>query len=491
MMAPLLLLLPGALSLVALSARGSSDEARRGTVRAVSVIGGVTAAVLFLLRGSEITWRTVELDGPRIPIAAAGILCAWLLVGTLPATRDRWDIAAWVGVASCGLGLAAANQWTVPLLLFWVAGSAAVIAALWVSDDATGALIVAVSDAAAVAALVGHALEEESWALPASLEGWTLWMLVAAVILRVGALPRAWAWGALDGAAAPFLCLLIAGGFVLLAGPGGGAHVAVALGLLVASAAAGIWVLVSTHHPRSLLGAWAVALMLGVATVAPDAAAQAGVTAVLAVTTLALWQPSLGRAQVERSLLFAFVPGTVGFGAVVLAAEASFGRATGIEDLAEAAPWAAVAGLLPVGAVIGVALSVRLGRRREVETYRPEPVLATWLLLAVVIVLGLSPGGLDVGGSSGRSGRELILYAVAVLLGIAAARFFARRGGRATEEKMGLVPERSIAPPLPSEASMLQGRAKQVSFVVAAVGVATLAATAWITFEGLRNGFLA
>jgi hypothetical protein len=259
----------------------------------------------------------------------------------------------------------------------------------------------------------------------------------------------------------------------------------VALGLLLWSLGLAVWATVRRHADLALVGAWFGSTMLAVSLVVPAAAARAAVAALLAGSVAVLWPESLGRAQPERGLLFAIVPATAGFGAIVGATLVSFDRATAADAVLDAVPWVGMAALAPVVLGFGVALGAMYGRRLEPEHYSVIAVIATWALLAAAVVIGLSPSA-ELGFSSlrGSEARAPWLHLVAVIVGAIAARVASvRTTGRVDIGELGGPVEPGV-----SEVPRPLARA----LPAAAVGLALLAlgATLWLTYRGLDTGFL-
>ncbi|MDQ3951744.1 MAG: hypothetical protein M3279_02090, partial [Actinomycetota bacterium] len=184
-----------------------------------------------------------------------------------------------------------------------------------------------------------------------------------------------------------------------------------------------------------------------------------------------------GRGGMERALLVSAVPLTAGFGMVASAAADAFERAV---DGGGSLEWSLVAAMLPATLAIGVVVGAR-SARADVRGFVPEAVLATWLLAAAAVAVGLLPGIVGDDGALGDSGGTIALQVVALLLGVAAG-VAARRSATGIEPPVAAVSEADLrpAPALP----------RRSAWATLAVAAATTAAAGWLTVAGLRVGFL-
>ena len=476
-MMPLLLLIHLVLGAGLVLARSLAPADRARVVSGAGVAGASSALLLFVFRGSGATWGTLVMDEGRAAAAGAAIFCAWLLVVATDDGRGHWEVGALVGAGSAALVGFSLNEWIAPALLFWVCVSAATgVAARTAGRSAWAPILIGLSDALVVGALVGWAVQEGTWRLPDALEGWTVVAAVAGLILRAGVLPRIGAWDLASAGTVAFIPLVIGSVFTLVPTISAGDEIAVALPLLAAGAGAALWCAI--RSPQVVLAAgWMVATMLAVVFIAPDALGKAAAAACLGATAALVWPWTGGRAGPERGLLLALVPLTVGFGPMVGAAVATFGRSARADTVLEAAPWAGFAALLPAALAVAVTMSAAIARRVEPETYRPVAVLATWAIGGLALLLGLT-GGAELGLA--LSG-EAWLYLVAALCGAAAARFAPRQPVRSDAVDAG--------PPLGIFA--LPGPIDRIVAPVGAglIAVALLAAVGF-TYVGLKNGFL-
>lgn len=474
-MLPLLVLVHVALALAMVFARGLATPERARVVRISSLVGAASGLWLFLARGSGAEWGTFTLDDQRAAAAAAAVFCAWLLMGATDDARGQWEPGALVGAASAASVAFALTDWMAPALLFWVCISAATVVATRAPGGST-LVVVGMSDALVVGALVVSALQEESWRMPDRLDGWVFYLAVAGCVLRAGVLPRIGPWDLARGSGVALIPLLIGAVFALVPSLSGGDEVSVALPLLLAGILGASWF--ALRSPQVVVAAgWLVATMLALVFIEPVALGKAAAAAVLGASAALLWPWAGGRAGPERGLLLAAVPLTAGFGPIVGAATASFQRAATADTVLAGAPWTAFSALLPVALAVGVTLGAVVARRVEPETYGPAAVLATWAIATLALVLGLT-GGAELGL---RARSESWLYVVGLVGGAVAARFAPRQPVRsdvvATGPALGVLV-------LPASVSDLATRAG-----VASVGVAFVAAL-WFTYTGLKVGFL-
>ena len=481
---PFLVIIHAVLGVACLALRGAAGHQRAAGLRFLAAIGAACSAILFLARGADAVWGSMEFGSQRAGLVAVAGFCAWLLVLAGDGTdRARWDLGALVGAGVTALAVLATTRWIVPVLLFWTALSVlTLVAARSGSAGAHIALAVALADLCFVGALIGYALEQETWALPEAIDGVWIFPAAVAVVIRAGVLPVVGVGAALgrpEGSLAP---LVIASGFAVIPFVSAGDEVAVALPLLLVAAAAIAWSLALDRPRLSVIATWPVATMLGIAWIEPEAIAKAGAAAALAVALISLWPWTSGRAQSERGLVLAALPATIGFGAIVAGASSSFGRAVGETSILQAAPWDAFAALLPAVVAGGVALGATIGRRTELELFRPEAVIAAWVLSGVALVTGLAPvAELGLSSGSGPAGRAVPLFVLAVLAAVAAARF-------APRSSVPVTPGR----PAPSNGAIEFGGKVAQWVRWGAIGGSALAGVAvlWLTYSGLATGFL-
>ena len=476
-MVPFLVLVHGALALVALGARGAEQEARERFLQGVSVAGGSLAlATFFATPLLDEGWRTLEVTPSGWRLASISVAVAWIVtaVGERSRGGGRVDTVVYTGAASSALYMFAVNAWSVPALLF------AAIAALGIAalhdrpSPAIGA--VALGTALLGSGLVWRIIDGGGWALPTPMAGIPLGFMAAAglVFATVPFLAPA-----RDRATLSAIPLALGLSFTTFASVALGTGPVVALVVLAVAFAAVIRVLTHDTVGQRIVAGWVIGVTLSLATATsnPYVVTRAGIAAVLATAALALWPLSLGRAQIERGLLVAFVAITSGFNAVAAAAAHAFARASSTDDLLLAAPWAAIAALLPVALAAGVSLGASLGRTPESEEYSRSGVLASWLLVFLTVVVGVFP---YVGETArGRTGG-VVLYLVAVLAGVAAARFAPALGAGV---RAPAVPSRFVTAtdlPWPQAARL----------AALAVGGVVALATLALTFQGLRFGFL-
>ena len=473
---PALYLGHGVLALVGLFLT-RADEAADRTVLWVGSIGAALGVALFFLRHSGAVWRTTEVDpGPAVATGLAAA-AAWLLLATERHRRSEASDLSLVGVASTSLILFALNRWTVPALLFWMVASIA-LAAL-VRDEEGRAQVwfaLVLSDVLVVAGLVWHAIAAETWRLPASADGLTWWFVVAGAAIRSCAFPKVGAWAAVRSPALP----LVAGSaLALVTGVADREQPWLGLAFVAGAIAIGLWGVLSDRFDVTVIGAWPSACMFCVLLVVPGAPWQAAAASLLALTAVLLWPRALGRAQIERGLLLAFIPPLAGFSALVAAAVASFDRATATTDVLEAAPWTGVTALLPLIVATGVILGARMGRTPEPEQYEPAPVLASWLVFGLALVAGLWPR--FVSPEDPRGGLKVfVLHLVALAVAAVAARFLH------SEEQIETKQASLVSTPVHLPPAI----ERVVAGAAAVIGAAVVAGVGWFTLDGLRVGFL-
>jgi hypothetical protein len=485
-MGSLLALSHAAIGLLLLMFARADEDARAQLVRFGAAAGGAMSVALFLARDSEIGWRTVSFSPDAAALGATAAGCAWILLAVYDEKRGDVLAACLVGVGSSSLILFATNGWIVPALLFWAVLSVAVLS-LGIRRPGNGWpwIVIGLSVACLVSGLLWFAIDADTWELPQRIPTGARWVVLVAALLRAGVAPRLAIWGYVGSGAGVAIPLLVGSGFALVPFARGDGIEWAALGLIVWSLGLAVWATARKHADLALVGAWFGATMIAVALVVPGASARAGVAALLAGSVAVLWLESLGRAQPERGLLFAIVPTTAGFGALVGATTFAFQRAIDADAIVDAAPWYAMAALAPVVLGFGVALGAMYGRRLDPEHYSAIAVLSTWTLLAAAVILGLSPSAeLGIGSLGGADSRAPWLHLIAVGAGVVAARVaVARATGRVDIGEVSGAVEPGIAP-VP--------RSLERILPAAALALALLAtgAVLWLTYRGLEVGFL-
>jgi hypothetical protein len=133
--------------------------------------------------------------------------------------------------------------------------------------------------------------------------------------------------------------------------------------------------------------------------------------------------------------------------------------------------------LLPVAVAAGVALGVVVARAEPGGGYHPEAVFMTWMLFAGSVAAGFVVGTGGVYESVGGM-PAIVLFGGALGCGAFAAR-------RARDRRL---------PPVEALAEVVLAAPRELGgwAAGAALGglVATAAAIAWLTIDGLRVGFL-
>jgi hypothetical protein len=485
------------LSGVVLGCRFLGPALRDKVVRGLCALGVAGGVALFVVRRSGDAWRATEIDANAAALAGIAVAVAWLIAAVLPEEDDRWRAAALVGPGAAGLALFASSRWVVPALLFWTITSIAA-GALATTLRSPGEMWIGIvaSDLCFAAGMIGHVLDNDTWQLPDPMPDRAFWFLLAAAVLRIGAIPRVGIWRSLGSPASAALPLLAGGGLVLAAGSAGRAEPWAAVGLLSLALAQSIWGSMRRDLAVSDMAGWPLAIALALMYTAPDVAPLAGAGALLAVGVLALWPLASGRGQPERGLLLTLAPPTAMFGALVYAATRAFEISTALDASFRSAPWIAVTGLIPLALASGVLFAARVGRERSVGTFDNWALGASWLLVLASVAIGSVPGSLELPDDVvGSQGSFLTLVAVALVVGVAAGFLWNLRHPehrRTPAAEPGVSP---VGPPTSLEARAYRGRElslveRIVALVALALGVATLGAVAWITYEGLSQGFL-
>lgn len=477
-MIPILFLSHTVIAIAAVLLKGLDRGPRERFAQGAAVAGGVSGLALFFaspLLGD--TWRTTEMTPSGTRLAGIAIAAAWIVVAVGERSRGegRWDVVALTGVASTAMCLFSVNRWTVPALLF--AGIASLSIALLherpgvaVGATATGMTLLGGS-------LLWHVVHEGEWSLPVPLTDMRLWMAVAAAV-AFALVPILSDSEKRPGPTAP-LALGLA--FAILGSVARGAGPVVALALVVAALVAVVRSLFVEKASQREVLAWVVALTVGLAALSPNlyVTTRAGIAGILGAAAIALWPLSLGRGQIERGILVAFVAVTAGSNALAAAATHAFDRATTLEEVLEAAPWAAISGILPIALAAGVALGALVGRNPEPEEYTRSGVLGSWTLVVLSVIVGLFPYLGDAAGDGGIAGPGL--YIVAVVAGLGAARYAGSLGAAPIPPtRTSRFLEVPIHVPWP--------RAAQLAVVT--LGAATAVALVALTYQGLRLGFL-
>lgn len=474
-MTPVLLLGHALLSIAALSSARLSSEVQDKVIRWVGGAGVVLALALVVARGSVGPWRSGDLSDPNALLVGTAVACSWGLALALDLGRARWWVASLVGVAATGALLFAAAEWSVPALLFWGASSAAI--SLGAARAGAGSwLVLGAADAAFVGALGAFVIAEDTWALPQGVGLPLAIPLALSVVLRSGVVPRVGLSALIGTRAAPLVPLVSATAlavlFKMLERP---VPLAAAASVLVALAIVTWSLLHRKLEPAVLLG-WPVALGFGLSLTAEEAAAPAGVAAMLGVAVVTLWPDGLERGRLSRAFLLSGAIPNVVFGAVAIAAAESFRHVQSVEDPMDALGWILTSALLPVALAGGVALGAVAARSGTTRGYHPEAAFMTWLLAGSSVAAGVLLG-------STRPYETLGGSPAAVLVGVAlaAALFAAWRSdpGIASGGDSSVIVLRD-APSFPPSSAygalLLEG--------------AAVAGIAWVTFLGLQTGFL-
>ena len=481
------------LAAILIASRWLSSESRVIVVRASAGVGSILGVALFLTRHVDGSWRTISFIPQAAALAGLAIACAWLVVAVTGANADGWRTGALVGVASSSLALFGLGRWTVPSLLFWMCGSVA-IGVLTYGEPRRGAALipVALSDVALVAASICFVARTEVWSMPSSMSGWSFWLVLAAVVLRAGAIPSMGTWALLGSGAAPALPLLTGGSFVLLGRVGTRVEPWLAAALVILALALAVVAVARRRFPMAVVTAWPVMLGLSLCFVDQRLVILGGSLATIAMTAAVLWPLTGGHGRAERGLLLAFVPATLGFAAVAFAAVRAFEQSRSSETVAEAAPWTIIAALLPLTLAAGVTVGARAGRQQVRPEASIEAILGTWLLLGVTIILGFSPSALLEGAPSplGAKGSVILLNLGAVAMGAGAGWLVARRQLSVVRTGVGVVAGAVDEEVVTGVPLLGEGAERWMQWTAVVVALAAVAGAGWLTIDGLRKGFL-
>lgn len=481
-MIPFLVLAHALIGVLAVLSARVEESARGRLAQGLAVAGGIAGLVLFFGASRFFdSWRTLDVTSSGARIAGASAAAAWIVVAVTERSRGggRWDVVACTGVASTALCMYALNGWVIPALIFAGIAASAIGLVRRRIDVVIG--LVALGSALLGGALIWETMQSARWELPSPLSGGRIWLAAAAAIAFAVAAVTSESSDRPD----PSTPLTLGLAFVTVASTARGTGPVVALVALGAALFAVVRTLTRESVSQRLVMVWVVAVTLSLATLTANlyVTTRAAIAGILAASVLRLWPLSLGRAQIERGILVAFVAVTAGFNAIAAAAAYSFARSTAIERVLDAAPWAAVSALLPLTLAGGVVLGASVGRNSEAEDYTRSGVLGSWALVALSVAVGVSPY-VGAGQDAGLAGPGL--YVVALAAGLGAARYSRALG----------------APPGPSAAAALEPRSRFLDTPVtlpwpAPAGVATLVLavlTAVVilaaTFQGLRVGFL-
>jgi hypothetical protein len=473
------------IAVVLLAAAPLSRSLRSRVVIACATAGVALSLLLALSGGDDQSWRTTVLTPEAATVAGLTGACAWFLVALLDAGRGRWDHAALVGVSVSGLALFASNRWLVPGLVFWMCVALAVAVGIRAEGGGWAGLTVALSDTAVAGALVASGIDSGKWTMPAPLTGWELYVVLGAAALRAGVVPG---FGPFElsrdrAALAP---IVIGGSFALLLRVGARAEAWAADATLIVALAVAAWTVAQRLPPRAAVSSWPIALCLGAAFVAPGIVPGAAAAALVIVTLVVLWPLSPQRGRAERGLILTFAPATAGFVVVVGAARAAFAHAVGGEGgFGGGFEWTVASALLPVTLAAGVVVGVRVARQSEPAGFEPAAVVGTWVVFAAAIVLGLAARAV-LGISAevlGPPERVLTLSVAALAAGLAAARVARRMRTPLPAEPRGDAFRMEVTRAWPRAARV-------ASELAPGLLVLAVAATMWLAFEGLREGFL-
>jgi hypothetical protein len=250
---------------------------------------------------------------------------------------------------------------------------------------------------------------------------------------------------------------------------------------LATTIAAGV--ALSRRMSHGIVMAWPAALGLATLYVGRDAVAVGGIAIVISATVFALLNERSSIISMEGAAAISLVPVTVGFSAVAVSATAAFFRTDLAESAIDKAPWIVVAALLPAALAASFVAAARMGRSALAGMLVPPlPVWSARGLLVASLVAGAAAtttGHLGVP----RSNEIWLIAAAGIAAGFAAivAARSQRRVARTATDPIEFDMEPLVAPALMS-------RGATVASI--AIGLASLTGVAYLTYEGLRQGFL-
>jgi len=468
-MFPFLVFAHAGLALVLAPFAWAELRRRQLAVRVSALVGIGLALGLALESAGGAEWRALSLSPRRGLLIATCVASSWLLVAALDGGRGRWDIAALTGISATGLASSTSADWLVPAMLAWLVLSLGV-AGVAAHRGPEGPLAIAVSGAVVVAGFCLAWLDGKRSPL-APPGGAAFWVVATGAAVRAGALPRLGAWRSLGHPYAVVLPLIVGSGFMALAAVLGRPEPVASAALFlaaVATAVVGVW-----RQVPSATASFAVLAGAGAAAASPAAVFAAGASAALTVAIVGLGEN--GRKHPLGGLVAGWLPPTLGF--AVLAHVAA------VASTVQTVAWGAVAAQVPLVAAGGVAL----GSRMTFHSGTPGGTspLAPTLVAGAAFLLGLAPRTL--GGSPQEpygTGTGILVLAV---VATAAAGVVFRAKAAAPDATRSALDEsqvdRTEAPRGPRVERMMW-----VAAICSAVAMAI--GTAWLTYEGLRVGFL-
>ncbi|MGI8407307.1 MAG: hypothetical protein ACR2L3_02190, partial [Actinomycetota bacterium] len=181
-----------------------------------------------------------------------------------------------------------------------------------------------------------------------------------------------------------------------------------------------------------------------------------------------------------RASLVALTPLTVGFAAIGLAAEEALSRAALAES--NQVVWAVAAFLFPLALTACFGAGGSAGRSTGFEPQDQVRVTALALLGAILLLVVAAPvSGLSAIGSGGGT---VLLFLAAVIAGVASTVRFAGRVTATSETSAASQQEEATA------ASPGRPKHPRTGAVALVLGAATLGMVGYLTFQGLKVGFL-
>lgn len=449
--------------------------------KSIALLGVGTAFILAVAGQGTLDWRSVGLDPDQALLCAVAIGAVWSLAGFLP-PRVSHGLG---GIAGAGLIFVVGADWLVPQLLFALAFFGALAAAnvihrssSWEIGRPFMLLFLLVLGALA------SWTDTSAWRNPVDVEGAARIFSLIAVAVAVVPWPFG---GRRTEAASPAAPLLTAAGFSFLPALADGEPYAGAaflgLGVLLWAAS---WL---RHRPDVATSSISSLTLAGAALLVPETALLAGAAAVLIAAVEAA-----GRLDGDpfRGAVLALAPMSLGAVAIGSAAEEV------LVHLGSGDPhrlgWGMAALLLPVALSGALRSGIVAGRSQRSEP--PAQIRGTAIGLGLSAILFLSVDPLFGLRPLGSGGGIVLLILVSASAGVAATFHLAHRepaapsSGAEDEATLEDAPPGShleeggvaeMVHPLPSRSA---ATAALLLGAMASVGIA------WLTFQGLRVGFL-
>lgn len=452
-------------------------EYRAAAVRLIG-FAGVVLGIGLAIGGAGSSWRTLGGERDLMVLAGIGIAAGWALILSLDRVEGHAAVAACLAVGACALPFVVVSAWLVPTLMFLALLTVA--AALSAHLERNPSLL---AQGALGLGLVGAGLtlaRGESWVRPSSFGVTETALLIAGATILVWPLDRLGAWGAAGRPAGAFFPLLHAAAFAALAAADPDPQPWAASGILALVLGSALWHGVRSPE-RFRPGPLAAGAALAAAVLNPELAVPAGIATVLASSSAALGAPY----AFGSGLLGGAVPLTAGWLVLLTAVSRAFRLAGGSADLTERLPWLIFVSLAPVVMTAGVIGAVRWVREARfsgrLRALAGEGPLLLSLLAAALPApfLRLDPTPL------GERGSVLWLVIVALLAAFGAGSYMHSRSSAT-----GAVPEESMPPARREAERGPDWYERSLEWAGWAAVAAVTGMTAFLTFQGLKVGFL-